>query len=179
MLCGSETLSQGGYGTERFRPFRLAANKSTCRFSGARAIQRSDATPLIGGSLFGFGLTGLDRTGGRLPRDTEGSEYVDPGLFMVSNQCVAQTILEWAEPGLVVLLLEKPRSENWLANPARGLPSGQHVPFAELDAGRFECEAAEVEDALHFSLEIFHDVLVQTRSIRPGSTMSQCRINSR
>ena len=39
-----------------------------------------------------------------------------PGLFMVSNQCIAQTLLERADPGLVVLPLEKPISENRLAN---------------------------------------------------------------
>src|SRR5215472_5076247 len=55
MLCGSETRSEGGYARERFSLFRLAANKSTCRFSGARAIQRSNATPLIGGLLFRVG----------------------------------------------------------------------------------------------------------------------------
>jgi hypothetical protein len=38
------------------------------------------------------------------------------GLLMVSNQCVAQPVLERAEPGLVVLPLEKPFSKNWLAN---------------------------------------------------------------
>jgi hypothetical protein len=37
-------------------------------------------------------------------------------LFMVSNQSIAQTVLERAEPGLVILPLEKPISENRLAN---------------------------------------------------------------
>jgi hypothetical protein len=40
----------------------------------------------------------------------------EPGLFMVSNQCVVQTDLERAEPGLVVLPPEKSISENRLAN---------------------------------------------------------------
>ena len=37
-------------------------------------------------------------------------------LVAVADQCIAQTVLEWAEPGLIVPPLEEPLAENRLAD---------------------------------------------------------------
>src|SRR5215813_8153278 len=93
MLCGSETLSEGGYGRERFSPSASQHSSRRVGFLAGRAIQRSDATPLISGSLLRVWAHGLDRLAG-VPLSRHPRIGTSIGLFTVSSKGVAQTFLE-------------------------------------------------------------------------------------
>src|SRR5580700_4653239 len=82
------------------------------------------------------------------------------GLFTVPDQRIVQTVLERAEPGLVVPPLEEPVAENRLADLLGACCADATFCLVELDAGRFEFKAAEFQDAPHVSLEILHEVFV-------------------
>ena len=49
----------------------------------------------------------------------------------------------------------------------------------ELDALGLEPEPAEIKQAAHVAVEIVDDILMMYAQNPPGSTRSQCRINSR
>src|SRR6202011_4791559 len=83
-----------------------------------------------------------------------------PSLQAISDQCIAQGVLEGPEPGLEVLPLIQALTVDGLSHLLRAGGTHAALGFVELDAGRLEFEAAEIENSPHVAFEVVDHVLV-------------------
>src|SRR5882672_4184866 len=81
-------------------------------------------------------------------------------LTPVTFQCVAQGVLERAQPRLVVLPLIEPFAINGLAHLLRACGADAALGAVELETRRLEGQFAELEDPPDAALEIVDHVLV-------------------
>ena len=77
---------------------------------------------------------------------------VGGSLFVIADYRIAQSVLQRAEPGLVVPPLVEPLGKDRLADLFRARRVDTAFQLVELDAGRFKFEAAKFQDASNVAL---------------------------
>ena len=75
----------------------------------------------------------------------------------ISNQRIAQCVLERLKPWFVVPPLIEPLAKNWLTDLLRAGRAYAARGFMKFDAGRFKLEAAEFKNSPYVAFEIIDD----------------------